>query len=69
MKNRYKNTLFYCITYKTLFDSKPLHVKFDEVDGFIRVCNGIRYLVLLVSEKYDSIYNRIRCPKSQKNGI
>ena len=34
--------------------------RFDEIDGFIRVYNGIRYLVLSGSEKYDSIYNRIR---------
>ena len=51
-----KNVLVYDISYKTLFGSKPLRIRFDEVDGFIRVCNGIRYLTLFGSK----IYNRVR---------
>ena len=56
----YKNILVYDISYKTLFGSKPLRIKFDEVDRFIRVYDGIRYVVLFGPEKYDAIYNRIR---------
>ena len=56
----YKNILVYDISYKTLFESKPLRIKFDEVDRFIRVYDGIRYVVLFGPEKYDAIYNRIR---------
>ena len=33
---------------------------FDKVDGFIRVYNGTRYLLLFGGEKCDFIYNRIR---------
>ena len=51
-----KNVLVYDISYKTLFGSKPLRITFDEVDGFIRVCNGTRYLTLFGSK----IYNRVR---------
>ena len=51
-----KNVLVYDISYKTLFGSKPLRIRFDEVDGFIRVCNGARYLTLFGSK----IYNRVR---------
>ena len=51
-----KNILVYDISYKTLFDSKSLRIRFDEVDGFIRVYNGTRYLTLFGSK----IYNRIR---------
>ena len=54
--------IFYLITnisYKTMIDAKLLRIRFDEVDGFIRVYDGTRYLVLLWSEKYDFIYNRI----------
>ena len=40
--------------------AKPLRIRFDEIDGFIRVYNGTRYLVLFGAEEYDSIYNRIR---------
>ena len=32
---------------------------FDKIYGFVRVYDGTRYLVLLRSEKYDSIYDRI----------
>ena len=42
--------IFYLITnisYKTMIDAKLLRIRFDEVDGFIRVYDGTRYLVLL----------------------
>ena len=39
---------------------KPLRIRFDEKDGFIKVYNGIRYLVLFGPGWYDVIYNRIR---------
>ena len=32
--------LIYDISNKTLIGAKPLHIKFDKVDGFIRVYNG-----------------------------
>ena len=43
-----------------MFDAKPLRIRFDQIDGFIRVYDGTRYLILFGSEKYDFIYNRIR---------
>ena len=49
--------------------AKPLRFRFDKVDGFIRVYDGTRYLVVLGPEKYDSIYNRIRYLISQGSGI
>ena len=33
---------------------------FDKVDGFIRGYNGTKYLTLLWSEIYSSIFNRIK---------
>ena len=33
---------------------------FHKIDGFIRVYDGSRYLVLFALEEYDDIYNRIR---------
>ena len=56
----YENILVYKISYKTLIDAKPLHIRFDKIDGFIRVHDGTRYLVLFGGEKHDFIYNRIR---------
>ena len=44
----------------TLIDTKPFHIRFSKIDGFIRVYDGTRYLVLFRSEKYDFIYHRIR---------
>ena len=51
--------LVYDSSYKTLFISKSWHVRFDEVDGFIRVYDRIRYSTLLPPEKTAVIYNRI----------
>lgn len=42
----FENILAYNISCKTLISTKPLHVRFDEQDGFIKVSNGTRYLIL-----------------------
>ena len=57
-----ENILVYNILYKTLIDAKPLLIRSDKIDGFIRVYDGTGYLVLTLfgSEKYDSVLNRIR---------
>ena len=49
--------------------AKLLRIRFDKIDGFIGVYDGTRYLVLFGSEKYDSIYNRIKYLISVKCGI
>ena len=49
--------------------AKPLRIRFNKIDGFVRVYDGTTYLVLFRSEKYDSIYNRIRYIISVKSGI
>ena len=56
-KKSYKNILIYSISYKTLIDSEPLHIRFFKIDGFISIYDGTRYLTLFISEKYDAIYN------------
>ena len=52
-----------------MIGAKPLHIRFDKVDGFIRACDGTKYLVLFGPEKYDAFYNRIRYLISQKSSI
>ena len=52
-----------------MIDAKPLRIRFDKVDGFIRVYNGTRYLLLIEAEKYDLIYNRTRYLIGVKSGI
>ena len=61
--------MIYDILYRTLIGAKPLHIIFDKIDGFIRVYNGTRYLVLFGPEKHDIIYNKSRYPISQKNSM
>ena len=59
-ENSCENILNYDISYKTLIGSKPLHIRFDKIDGFIRFYDGSRYFTLFSSEKYDAIYDRIK---------
>ena len=65
----HKNILIYDISYKTLIGSKPLRIRFDEIDGIIRIYNGTRYLTLFGTKKYDAIYDRIRYLISLKSSI
>ena len=48
------------LMYKTLTGSKPLRIKFDKIDRFIRVYDETRYLVSFGGKKYDIIYNKIK---------
>ena len=50
-----------------MIGATSLRIKFDKVDGFIRV--GNRSLVLFGPENYDIIYNRIRYLISHKSDI
>ena len=43
-----------------MIDAKPLCIRFDKIDGFIRVYDGTIYLVLFESKKCDFTYSRIR---------
>ena len=54
------NILIYDILYKILIGPKPLHIRFSQVDGFIRVYYRSRFLVLFGINKYETIRNRIR---------
>ena len=56
----YENILVYNIPHKFLTDSKSFQIRFDKIDGFIRVYDETRYLVLFGPEKYNVIFNRIR---------
>ena len=48
--------------------SIPLRIRFDKLDGFIKIYCRIRYLVLF-SYFYDAICNRIKYLTSEKSGI
>ena len=61
----YKNILIYDISYKTFMGAKQLRIRSDEIDGFIQVYDGTRYLVFFGSGWYDAIGNRM----NEKSGI
>ena len=61
--------MVYDVSYKTLTVTKPLRIRFDEVDGLIRVYGVTRYLVSFGPEIYDAINNRNRYLINQKSGI
>ena len=65
----HKKFLIYGISCKSLIDSKPLHVRLDKIDGFIRIYDGTRYLTMFGSEKYDAICDGIRYFISLKCGM
>ena len=68
-KKSHKNILICNISYKNLICTKPLRIRFNEVDRNIRVYDGTRYIVLFRPEKYDVIYNRIRYLVSHESDI
>ena len=49
--------------------AKPLRIRFDKVDVFIKIYDGSRYLALYGPEKYDAAYGRIRYIISLKSSI
>ena len=46
--------------------SIPLRIMFDEIDGFIKIYDGIRHLVLFGGDFYDEICDRIKYVISKK---
>ena len=65
----HENILHYDTSYETLMGSELLRIRFDKIDEFIRIYDGIRYLTLFCSEKYDAVYDKIRYLISLKSGI
>ena len=65
----HENIFIHDISYRTLIGSNPLRIRFDKIDGFIRIYDATIYLTLFGSEKYDAIYDRIKYLISLKSGI
>ena len=53
----------------TLMGAKPLPIRFNKIDGFIKIYDGIRYLVLFDHGWCDEICDRIKYLRSEKSGI
>ena len=45
----HEKILIYKISYQALIGSKILRIRFDKIDGFIRIYDGTRYLTLFSS--------------------
>ena len=50
-------------------DARPLRIRFDKIDGFIKILNKIRYLVLFVYSDCDITCDEIKYLLSEKGGI
>ena len=47
----------------------PLRIRFNKINGFIKIFDGTKYLVLISPERYVAVYDRTRYLISEKNGI
>ena len=66
---KYENILSYDISYETIVCAKPLRIRFDEIDGFIKIYDEIIYLVSRDYERYNAIYDGIQYFINEKGGI
>ena len=55
-----ENILIHGISYKTLIDSKPLRIRFNQIDGILRIHDWTRSLTLFGTKIYDTFYDRVR---------
>ena len=57
------------MTFHTTTGPKPLRIRFDKIDGFIRVCvDEFRHLVLFYNELFDKICDKFLYLISGKSG-
>ena len=69
-KKLYEKILVYDISYKTSTGPKLLCIRFDKIDGFIRIrCGEFRHLVLFDYGLFDKICDKIKYLISEKSGI
>ena len=68
-KEKYENILIYYISYKTSMGAKPLRIRFDKVDLFIKTHSGTRCLVLFAYGWFNKICDRIKYLISEISGI
>ena len=49
--------------------AEPLRIWFNKIYGFIKIYDGIRYLVLFDPERLNTIYDTINYLVSEKSGV
>ena len=65
-KEEYKNISIYDISYKTSTGAEPLRIRYNKRNGFIKIHNGIRYLILFDCGWFEEICERIKYFISEK---
>ena len=65
----YKDILIDDISHKTFMGSKPSDIRFDKIDVFIKIYDGITYLLTLGHSCFDEICDNIKYLISEKSGI
>ena len=68
-KEKCENILIYDISYKVSTGAKPLRIRCDEIDGPIKIHNGIRYLMLFDCGWFKKNCDKIEYRMSETNGI
>ena len=66
-KERNENILVYDISYKTSTGARLLHIRLDKIDGFIKIHDKIRYLVLFDYSYCDKVCDKIKYLISEKS--
>ena len=62
--------IIYDISYKTSIIQKPLRIRFDKIDIFIRLCvSEFKHLILFVYGLFDKICDKIKHSISEKSAI
>ena len=69
MKKPHENILVFSILYKILINAKPMSIRFDKVNGFIRVYDGTTYPTLFELINYRAASSKIRYFTGVKSGI
>ena len=54
---------------KFLWPKRLLRISFNKINGFIKIYDGTRYMVLFGPERYDEIYNWIKYIIREKRGV
>ena len=65
----YENIFIYNIWNEIVIPAKPLRIRFNKTNRFVRVYGETRYLVLFGSKKYNHICNIIRYRINVKSGV
>ena len=65
-EEKYEYVLICETSYKRFMGLMQLCIRFDEIEGFIEIYYGTRYLVLFGNSWYDKMYDRIKHLTSTK---